>query len=155
VRRAVPDDAAGIAAVKVASWRAAYAGLLPDEVLEALDPAAEETEWRAYLEEMPADDRLWVALHRGTIKGFARTEPGEVHGLYIAPDCMRAGLGRSLFAHAVGDLTKRGYDPVVLWHFVGNDRAATFYEQAGFRLDGATRRSDFGVDEVRRRGPSA
>ncbi|HEX3807913.1 MAG TPA: GNAT family N-acetyltransferase [Gaiellaceae bacterium] len=155
LRLAAPADAGAIAAVKIASWRWAYAGLLPHVLLEALDPATEEAEWRTYLEEMPPDDRLWVALHRGIIKGFARTGPGEVHGLYVAPDCLRAGLGRRLFTQAVADLTERGFAPVVLWHFVGNDRAAAFYERAGFPLDGVTRRSDFGVDEVRRSGPAA
>jgi len=154
VRHAVAQDAARIAAVKIASWRWAYGDVLPADVLAALDPGAEEAGWRAYLETVPAEDRLWVAEDRGRIVGFARTGPGEVHGLYIAPECARAGLGRRLFRHAVADLTARGHVPVVLWHFVGNDRAAAFYEQMGFQLDGAHRRSEFGVDEVRRRGSS-
>ncbi len=78
-----------------------------------------------------------------------------MQGLYISPDCTRAGLGRRLFAHAVADLNERGYAPVVLWHFTGNDRAAAFYERMGFALDGGRRASDFGVEEVRRRGPAA
>ena len=155
MRAAVAADAAGIAAVKVASWRWAYAGLLPGEVLAELDPDAEELEWRAYIEEMPPDDRLWVAPDSGRIMGFARTEPGEIAGLYVSPDCVRAGLGRRLFKHALDDLVDRGFPSVVLWHFVGNDRASAFYEHMGFRLDGAIRASDFGVDEVRRRGPDA
>ena len=155
MRRAVLADAAGLAAVKIASWRWAYAGLLSDDVLAALDASAEEAGWRTYLEAMPPDDRLWIAEHDGRIVGFARTEPGEVRGLYVAPDCARAGLGRRLFRHAVHDLAERGYAPVVLWHFVGNDQAAGFYERMGFRLDGAIRPSDFGVDEVRRCGPDA
>lgn len=153
VRAAVPEDAAGIAAVKVASWRWAYTGLLSDEVLAALDPAVEEAEWRGYIEQMSGEDRLWVAPHSGRIMGFARTEPGEVAGLYVAPDCVRAGLGRGLFTHAVRDLVERGHSQVVLWQFAGNDRAAAFYERMGFERDGAVRASDFGVDEVRWRGP--
>ena len=36
IRRARARDAPGIAAVHVATWRSAYAGLLPDEFLENL-----------------------------------------------------------------------------------------------------------------------
>ncbi len=155
MRQAVPEDAGGIAAVKVASWRWAYAGILADDVLSSLDPVEEEFDWRTYVEAMPPDDRLWVAEERGRIVAFARTGPGELHGLYVSPDCTRAGLGRRLFRQAVSDLVERGFVPVVVWHFVGNDRAAAFYERMGFHLDGAIRSSDFGVDEVRRRGPDA
>jgi RimJ/RimL family protein N-acetyltransferase len=53
----------------------------------------------------------------------------------------------------VDDLAARGYEAVVLWHFVGNDRAARFYERAGLSPDGARRRSRHGADEVRLRRP--
>ena len=56
---------------------------------------------------------------------------GEVHGLYVDPDRIGTGLGRRLFAHAVSDLVER-HDPIVVWHFAGNGRAARFYDAAGF-----------------------
>jgi len=165
VRRAGPGDAAAIAAVKIAAWRAAYRGVLPDAFLDGLDAAAEESAWRAYLEAIPAEDRVWVVVDDGTVVGYARTGPsgdsdlpaktGEVHGLYVSPSRLGTGRGRELFKHAVNDLAARGYAPVVVWHFTGNDQAARFYERAAFRLDGAARPSDFGVEEVRRRGGPA
>jgi GNAT superfamily N-acetyltransferase len=161
MRLAVPEDAAGIAAVKMASWRWAYEAIVPQAVLDDLDAVDEERRWRSYLDELPAEDRLWVAGEGGEVVGFARTGPvpypdlpeqaAEVHGLYLAPSHVATGLGRTLFGHAVADLLERGHAPVVVWHFARNDRAARFYERAGFRLDGAIRTSDFGVDEVRRR----
>jgi RimJ/RimL family protein N-acetyltransferase len=39
VRRATTADAEEIARVNVASWRAAYRGLVPDAVLDRMDPA--------------------------------------------------------------------------------------------------------------------
>jgi GNAT superfamily N-acetyltransferase len=161
VRLAEPGDAAGIAAVKIASWRTAYEGLLPPEVLGGLEHEVEERAWRGYVEAMPPADRLWVAVEAGAVIGFARTGPAsypdlpattaELYGLYLHPAWFRSGRGRALLAHAVSDLTARGHAPVVLWHFTGNERASAVYERAGFRLDGAVRRSDFGVDETRRR----
>jgi GNAT superfamily N-acetyltransferase len=129
-------------------------------VLAALDPDEQARGWREYLADLPPDDRVWVIEADAAVAGFARTGPcpdadaplgaGEVHGLYVEPGLIGTGLGRTLFAHAVSDLADR-HPAVVVWHFVGNDRAARFYERAGFALDGARRRSDFGPDEVRLR----
>ena len=97
------------------------------------------------------------------VVGYARTGPcedvdatpelGEVRGLYAAPERIGSGVGRALLAHAAADLAARGYRTLVLWQFVGNDRAAAFYEQADLRPDGMMRRSPHGVDEVRLRRP--
>ena len=99
----------------------------------------------------------------GAVCGFARTgagvDPdlppgaGEVHGLYLDPDRIGASLGWRPYGHAVSDLAQRGHNPIVVWHFAANDVAARFYERAGFALDGATRPSDFGIPEMRRRRP--
>jgi GNAT superfamily N-acetyltransferase len=163
VRPAAPADARAIAALATRAWRAAYAGLLAPDVLHSLDPAEQAGEWLAYLEELPAPARVWVIGADRAVWGFARTGPcsdaglptgaGEVHGLYIDPDRIGTGLGRRLFGRAVADLAVR-HSPVVVWHFAANDGAARFYERAGFTLDGGRRRSDFGVPELRRRGPA-
>ena len=162
VRTALPADAEAIADLKVRSWRAAYAELLPAELLDELDPAEEAAAWRDYIEAKPEDDRLWLAVD-DHVCGFARTGPSpypdlpqgsaEVHGLYVDPERIGTGLGRLLLEHALADFAARGFGVATLWHFVGNERAARFYEAAGFVADGAIRSSDFGVDEIRlRRG---
>lgn len=160
VRAAVPADAEAIGALATRAWRAAYAEVLAPEVLAALDPREQARDWRAYLGDLPPADRVWLIEAGAAVVGFARTGPcgdaglpsgaGEVHGLYVEPGLIGTGLGRSLFAHAVADLDGR-HGPIVVWHFAANDRAGSFYERAGFPLDGARRRSDFGLDEVRRR----
>jgi ribosomal protein S18 acetylase RimI-like enzyme len=163
IRLATPEDADAIAALKVRAWRVAYAGILPAERLEALDVDAEAATWRERLESPSHDERLWLAVDGEQLVGYARTGPcedvdatpelGEVHGLYAAPDRIGTGIGRRLLAHAAADLAARGFRTLVLWQFVGNDRAAVFYERAGLRPDGTRRRSPHGVDEVRLRRP--
>lgn len=37
--------------------------------------------------------------------------------------------------HAIGDLTDRRFDPLILWAFAANHRARRFYEQAGWVLN--------------------
>lgn len=164
VRPATVADAHAIGALAARAWRAAYAGLLAPETLAHLDAEGQAYEWAGYLSQLPAPDRVWVIELAAAVCGFARTGPGsdadlpsgagEVHGLYLDPDRIGAGLGRRLYGHAVSDLVERGHDPIVVWHFAANHVAARFYERAGFGLDGARRPSDFGIPEVRRRRPA-
>jgi hypothetical protein len=50
----------------------------------------------------------------------------------------------------VDDLRARWLEPVVLWYFAGNDRAAAVYAAAGFVPDDGRRPvPGLGVDEVR------
>jgi ribosomal protein S18 acetylase RimI-like enzyme len=163
VRPAALADAHAIGALAARAWRAAYAGLLTSDILTRLDADEQGDEWAGYLSELPTHDRVWVVEPTGVVCGFARTGPcpdadlpagaGEVHGLYLDPDRIGTGLGRRLYGHAVADLAERGHDPIVVWHFAENRRAARFYERAGFVLDGARRPSGFGIPEVRRRRP--
>jgi GNAT superfamily N-acetyltransferase len=53
IRLATPDDAAGIAAVRRASWPAAYAGILPPEVIDAVVARATTTRERAGFADQP------------------------------------------------------------------------------------------------------
>lgn len=149
VRSATPQDARALADLKVRAWRAAYSGLLPADLLAALDLDEEAAAWGDYLKAKPEDDRLWLAVEDEHILGFVRTEPGEVCGLYVDPERIGTGIGRALLEHAVADLRARGARRVAVWHFVRNERAARFYDIAGFVADGAIRASDFGVDEIR------
>lgn len=44
LRDATAGDGAAMGRIKVATWRAAYRGLLPDAALDALDPDVEAAE---------------------------------------------------------------------------------------------------------------
>jgi GNAT superfamily N-acetyltransferase len=160
VRAATVADAAALAELKVCAWRAAYGGVLPAELLAALDPTEEREAWARYLETVPPGDRLWLAEEGGELVGYARTGPaedadlppetGELYGLYVEPERIGTGLGRRLLVHALDDLRDRGLVRVAIWHFAGNEVAARFYERADIRVDGSRRQSDLGADEVRR-----
>ena len=51
IRRAKPADAKGIAEVNVASWQAAYRGVLPDSLLDALSVEDKRGRWEARIAE--------------------------------------------------------------------------------------------------------
>jgi len=146
VRRATPVDAFAIAAVHVASWRAAYRGILPARALQALSA---ETRAMTWLERLgPSPGRAWVAERAGDIIGFLSAGPsrdrdatprvGEVYSLYVHPDHWGSGAGRALLERAAADFARRGCREVALWVLAANQRARRFYQAAGFTPDGAS-----------------
>lgn len=163
IRAADVRDAPAIADLKVRAWRAAYAGFVSRDLLDALDPAQEAGAWGDYLAAIPDTHRMWVADEDGPLLGFCRTGPAvddadlgehaaEIYGLYLTPDRIGTGLGRHLFGHAVADLDQRGYRPLCVYAYLPNDRAREFYQRAGFLPDGTVRRDEedgTGVAELR------
>jgi GNAT superfamily N-acetyltransferase len=159
VREARPDDAAGVAAVHVRSWQAAYRGLLPDDYLDALRPEDRMARYTFGATD-PDVPTTVVAVDEGLICGFATTGParsddsddtGELLALYVGPDHWGLGVGRSLMADARARLSRRGFSDALLWVLVGNARAERFYRIDGWRRDGGRRTEEVwgaSVDEI-------
>ncbi len=147
-RRAVRADAASIARIHVAAWRAAYAGLVPQEHLDALTVRHRRKLWEHLIGRPPEPDHATFVLARGSeVLGFAdagrsrdaddaRDRAGEVQAIYVRPELIGHGHGRRLFAHALAHLRRRGFAEATVWVLAGNERARRFYEAAGFAADG-------------------
>ena len=60
--RATADDAVSLAAVEMASWRAAYRGLMPDAFLDGLSEEAKTEDWRRSLLKYGASGRKRVLV---------------------------------------------------------------------------------------------
>ena len=149
IREAGPADAGALAAVHVASWRGAYRGLLPDEVLDALDAGRWQALWDRVLAEAawPRRGTLLAQTPDGEVVGFADIRPtrdeaagalptGELTAIYVTPKHWDTGTGRDLMAAAVDRLRAAGFGAATLWVLSGNARAQRFYERAGWHADG-------------------
>lgn len=170
LRQATVTDAPNIGAIHVAAWRAAYRGIFPDDVLDGLSVEQwAERHRKRLVAPNPADAHVWVAESaRGTvgfsIGGSARDTDlpptaGEVYAIYLLPEALGRGVGRSLFAQSLSLLRASGKTEVVVWVAEANVRARRFYEVAGLALDPSVppksvvfQGRDFGVPEVRLRG---
>ena len=147
-RDAAPADAHGIATVLVASWRAGYRGLLPDEVLAGLSVAERERFWFDVLTTRPPQTRAVVATIAGAVVGFAATGPplvpadradptlGDLYALYLDPDVWRRGIGTQLHAAALHRLRSCGFTHAGLWVLDTNARALGFYLRHGWTETG-------------------
>lgn len=162
VRRAVPEDAAAIAAIHVRSSEVAYRGLLPDEVLARHSVEQRERFWRETLTggDAPA---VFVAERDGAVVGFcavaapsrdedAGDNVAELVAIYVNPDVWRAGVGGALMDVALDELRRGGWRSVTLWVLAENGPARTFYSRFGFEPDGAeTVHERSGQEEIRLR----
>ncbi|MBO3743423.1 GNAT family N-acetyltransferase [Actinoplanes flavus] len=164
IRQATLDDAAALAVVHVRTWQVAYAGQVPGDYLDSLDPADREPGWRSWLSGIspPAAVLVWddggvpvgFAALRGSRDGEAGV--GEITAIYLLPEHWGRGAGRALMAAALRHLADAGFGAATLWVLGSNVRARRFYEAAGWRPDGARKVDDsrgFPLAEVRyRRG---
>ena len=120
LRRATPADAAEIADLFLASFKATYHFSL----------AHSDDEVRRWITDvlLPSDE-VWVAVARdGTVVGLMALTSDMLDQLYVAPGWSGQGIGSRLV-----DLAKErrpaGFD---LYTFQVNHRARRFYERQGF-----------------------
>ncbi|WP_223766646.1 GNAT family N-acetyltransferase [Streptomyces huiliensis] len=143
-------DVDTVAEIRVAGWREAYRGLVPDAYLDAMDPTADAATHRArraaaespaveLVAESPADGVTgWVCL--GPCRDTDLPAPaGELYALYVRPALIGTGVGRALCAAALESARERGDARLGLWVLRENARARRFYARAGFAADGAER----------------
>ena len=141
IRPATLSDAAAIGEVHVASWQAAYAGLIPADFLAGLSAESRAASWARRIE---AGGPVLVAEEDGVIAGFAAYGDGRLYALYLLPEYWGRGLGRELHDRVVEELSG---DSVVLWVLSTNERAKAFSVRQGWVDDGATQTET--IDEGR------
>jgi len=160
IRKAAPGDALGITIVNVYTWKTAYAGLVPEELIDRriaeLLPRAEKC--RLGIEQ---GGDYWVAAEGNAVVGFCmfgsyreadHAGAGEIYALYTLAGYQRRGAGTALFTAAVETLKAREY-PYAIVNCLRGNPALTFYQNrggtvigrweddsSGFRLEGDTLR---------------
>lgn len=159
IREAKPDDAALIAPVHVASWRATYAGVVHQHVLDTLDVAARERNWQHNLTQ-PAHhwQKTFLALSGNELAGFstaglARDDKyigcAELWAIYAAPNFFGKGAGRLLFNTAATYVQQElGFNRMIVDVLAGNTRGRDFYERMGASvIPGSQGRVTIGDDD--------
>jgi GNAT superfamily N-acetyltransferase len=144
VRPATAADADAIGRIQVETWTTAYAGLLPQEAIDAFDVTARQTMWREGLSRTPRPgSATFVAVVADEVVGFATVGAshsedgaGELYAIYVRPSSWGTGVGRALIGRAEASLRESGFARALLWVLEGNERAERFYRTAGWEHDG-------------------
>jgi RimJ/RimL family protein N-acetyltransferase len=158
IRDATPSDSRAIAEVHIASWRWAYRDDLPADFLDGQSVDARQRRWDEWLApDQPGAGTLVAETDEGVV-GFcsfapsrdadAEADTAEILTIYLLRDAVGLGIGRELFASAIGRLGELGYDRATLWVMASNDRSRRFYEAAGWSWDGTTSEHRFDCANV-------
>lgn len=164
IRRARPGDAPAIAAVHVAAWRSAYAGILRDAYLAELS----EIRLAGFYQRAILDRREGHAVFVATetqdhdpgatqIIGFASggrarrpgLAEGEVETLYVLDDFRERGCGRRLMRAMAAHLRAVGCNSAMAWVLEANP-SRFFYRHLGGRtaMREAIRVAGQGVEQI-------
>jgi GNAT superfamily N-acetyltransferase len=137
----VIDDATEASRLHADTWRTSYRGLVPDALLDGLDPTRWENGWRRGFESMDPTRVVHVAEIDGRIVGFAGAGRaragappgyiGEVYAIYVRPERQGQGIGRVLLKAAAEGLVERGLVSIVIWTLFNNPQSRGFYESRG------------------------
>lgn len=138
IRPAVLTDARSIAHVHVASWRAAYAGVVPQAHLDSLDEAHFTEQWEHWITS-ETSATFCVAEVDGDLCGFAAAGPirklisfydAELYAIYLLPEMQGQGIGRGLFDYIADELVAQKRHHLLLWSLRDNPSTG-FYRRLG------------------------
>ena len=161
IRRATGADAETVARLHVESWKVAYRGIMPDDVIARTDLAFRTGFWKERIadQEWPvllleADERAVAFCHMIPTKDSDddAARVGHITSIHVLPQQRGLGFGRALIDHVRDEFRRRGFRELTLWVLEQNWDARRFYEQHGFRADSGRRTySNTNVPEVRYR----
>lgn len=149
VRPARPGDGHAFEQIRVAGWKAAYVGLIDQQVLDELTVEdAFVARREAWLADPVPGQVMLVADDESEVVGGAfllpvrdddLDEAAELAALYVRPDRRYGGAGSALLTEGFRLMTQ----PLqVLWVLEGNAPARRFYERHGFAFDGTRKAAD-------------
>ena len=126
VRAAEHPDAEPLARLWWAGWRDGHAAILPEALarLRTLDS------FRERIGQALPDVR--VIGPAGAPLAFHLIKADELYQFYVAAEARGTGVAAELMADAEATLAARGVRTAWLACAIGNDRAARFYEKAGW-----------------------
>lgn len=161
IQTATYQDAEPIAHIQIAGWRASYKDIIPQSHLNNLSVSAKAAFWQSILIDPKEAENILVARRNENdsadqtgqpVMGFVTfgsadeesgsgsvaemgkgaSRRGELRAIYVNPQHLSEGVGRSLWTAAQKKLVELGFSEVVVSVFAGNERAARFYRKAGF-----------------------
>ena len=138
IRAACPADAPDLVSVHEASWREAYAGILPARSLLGFLNRRDVGWWvrtvrNARVRVIEVGERVVGYATFGPNRTRALPQRAEIYELYLAPEFQGVGLGRQLFEETHEKACALYGPGLVVWAIEENDRAMRFYERIGGR----------------------
>jgi len=139
VRPALLADTEEIARIHLDSWRTAYRGLMPPELLEEQSVRQRYQIWKYHI----LKGRRGLVLEGdGSLEGFCMYGPskegdrGEIYAIHVHPGVWKRGGGSELYRRTAEALREMGFSDIEVRVLEGNEPACRFYEKHGLVSDG-------------------
>ena len=135
IRPARQLDIRAVQHVAGVTWRATYAGQIPDADIDSfLDSAYSERSLTAAVGRL--GDGFVVVEVDGVVIGYAiaglnREGEPELDAIYVLPEHQGSGAGFRLWNAARDELVRQGFSRMCCWVLSSNVRARRFYERQG------------------------
>lgn len=146
VRPATVEDIEGFEAVRIATWKTCFRGIVSDRFLEGLTlpphriqrccDVIEDTEGSAVFVACAGDQFIGMGMAEPASDARLESDVGEIRALYVHPDWQGRGVGRALLDALTTALRARGYRAAVLWTLRDRQPTRRFYEANGWTFDG-------------------
>ena len=156
IRKVTCGDEKALAYVQTESWKVAFKGLIPDDVLVRSTDLNKATAMYQRLLDMgkgngyileidgkPHCIAWWDAARDEDMQGAA-----ELICIHSLKDNWGKGYGHLMMERILEDVRKAGYPKIMLWVFDSNTRAIRFYKTHGFEATGR-KQPAFGAVEER------
>ena len=156
IRKVTYGDEKALAYVQTESWKAAFKGLIPDEVLVRSTDLNKATAMYQRLLDMgkgngyileidgkPHCIAWWDAARDEDMQGAA-----ELICIHSLKENWGRGYGHLMMERILEDVQQAGYSQIMLWVFEKNTRAIGFYKAHGFVATGR-KQPAFGAVEER------
>ncbi|MGI8857805.1 MAG: GNAT family N-acetyltransferase [Thermomicrobiales bacterium] len=141
MRSATRADAAAIARLHLDNWRAAYRGIVPDDLLDGITAVSRFLHWDGVLADPDGAEFVFVAEDAGgRLLGIASGGPelggdpcyrGELYVLHVRADMQGRGVGRALMRAVAERLAADGITTLIVWMLRENAPARRFYAALG------------------------
>ncbi|HIW61070.1 MAG TPA: GNAT family N-acetyltransferase [Candidatus Stackebrandtia excrementipullorum] len=166
VRPARETDVTEIARIQLSTWRHAYASIVPQDVLDAMDERWLAEHWHEACVNPPSPaHQVFVAVEQSEsdrqntrVVGFGAVGPdeeepaeasvGAVTEMLIEPRFGRRGHGSRLLSAAVSHWREHDITTVHAWVFARDAATLAFYKSAGWETDGSRRTLDMSGQRV-------
>lgn len=155
LRRAEAGDEEILAYIQSESWKSAFSGILPPEVLkEYTDRCKLEAMYQRVLcqkeirvvMELVAEKPHCIAAWSKS-RDSACGDAAELICIHSLPDGRRRGYGSVVLRAVLEEMAEHGYAKAILWVFAENTDARKFYEKHGFQKTDR-RQNHFGSMEI-------
>lgn len=155
IRKVQQGDEKTLAYIQTESWKAAFAEILPADLLKrCTDIDKAEKMYSGLLKDNIGNGYIleinnkahciayWDASREADMAGYA-----ELICIHSLQDGWRHGYGSQMMIRVLDDIRNAGFNKVMLWVFKENTRAISFYEKHGFTANGKSQEA-LGATEV-------